>query len=243
MLASWKSDAWGQKPSWAPADSRDLWRDDANVWNDFDVGGEVRGRFLGIQHIFSTLPDTAATVTIEGVSFTPRLGSIIGVQSATAAINLYYLSNNYITGATEWLSFEGIMGATGAQGITGATGAIASASIVVATAGVLSSNTYHLEIVLLSGKRVVGEWPMVMVGGILYPEDAVLEPAPQLQHRAIHLYLYGGETPWPAGTVWKAIYTLEDITVVPVNNFDGDMILPVDIPGVDYMRGSATTFE
>lgn len=120
----------------------------------------------------------------------------------------------------------------------------ASDPVVVAIAGELSINTYHLEIQLESGKRVVGEWPVVWVGGIVYPEEAVLESAPQLQHRAIHLYLYGDETPWPAGTAWKAIYSLESVSVVVVAaGTGGDMVLPIDIPGVDYLTGNLLTME
>lgn len=206
------------------------WYEDHGVDADWWASGGVHNSFNQINYTFAALPSTSSA-TIGNVTHTWKGGEIISVRSATAAINLYYLSYNNISSATEWVPIG--ENALSAAGI-----------ITEATAGVISSNSYHLEIVLPAAKRVAGEWPIVAVGGILYPEDAILEPGAQLQHTAIHLYLYGGESPWPAGTAWKAIYSLEDVTVVAVSaETGGGMILPVDISGIDYIPGCLTAFE
>ena len=119
-----------------------------------------------------------------------------------------------------------------------------SGTITIATAGVFAANSYEFALTLPPGKRIVEHWPVVTIGGIVYPSEAIIEPGPQLQDAAIHVYLHGGETPWPAGTEWKALLELAAVTVVDVTaGAGGGMVLPVDMRGIDYLPGSLTTFE
>jgi len=130
-----------------------------------------------------------------------------------------------------------------AGNIVEASAAVAGSS-TLATAGVFAANTYEFSLTLPPGKRIVKHWPVVTIGGIIYPSQAVIEPGTQGQDAAIHIYLGGDESPWAAGTAWKALLELADITVVDVTpSAGGGLALPVDVGGIDYLRGEILTFE